>query len=294
MKQPTICIIMPYFGRWPFWMPYFLESCRANPDIDWVLHSDCGPLEDCPPNVRLVSVSYQDYCRRVADALHIDFRPAHPYKLCDIRPAIGLVHAEELAAHDFWGYGDLDLVYGDLRAYFTAERLARFDLFSTHARRVSGHLCLMRNTEEMRTAFMRVKDWQLKLGNPEHLAFDERAFSKVFIRHKNSLALVRKIAALFDPWLKKAELVEAYTTPNGKLTWRDGSFNFPETWYWHHGRISNNLDSDSIYPYFHFMVWKKLFETPASGEVASRVLAGGGRLVITRNGFSVESRPPDD
>jgi hypothetical protein len=52
--EPRIRILIPYFGAWPPWMGLFLESCRANPSIDWLLLGDCGPLDaDLPPNVRV-------------------------------------------------------------------------------------------------------------------------------------------------------------------------------------------------------------------------------------------------
>lgn len=282
--NPSICIVIPYFGRWPFWMPCFLESCRANSDIDWLLYSDCGQPEKCPSNVRVVAASYQDYCQRIADTLHIDFQPEQSYKLCDIKPALGLIHAEELTEYDFWGFGDLDLLYSNLRAYFTTERLARFDLFSTHARRISGHLCLIRNTEEMRTAFMRIKHWQFKLESPEHLAFDESAFSKIFLRHKNSPSWVRWLTAQFDPWLRRAEFVEAYTTPNGKIPWANGSRDYPAEWYWQDGKISNSYRDGRIYPYFHFMVWKKNW---LERTLLDEVNSCGRRLIISKNGIDI-------
>ncbi|EXF95355.1 hypothetical protein HK44_026140 [Pseudomonas fluorescens HK44] len=32
MNNPSsrIFFLIPYFGRWPFWMPFFLESCRRS------------------------------------------------------------------------------------------------------------------------------------------------------------------------------------------------------------------------------------------------------------------------
>jgi hypothetical protein len=222
MKVPSVCIVIPYFGCWPFWITYFLESCRRNPDIDWLIYTDCDIPSSCPVNVRMVGISYKAYCDHVSQSLNINFHPQNPYKLCDIKPALGYVHAEALSKYDFWGFGDLDLVYGDLRSYFTSERLAGYDLFSTHSRRISGHLCLIRNTEEMRCAFIRIKGWQHMLSNPEHLAFDESAFSKIFIRHKNAPFFVKWLAAKLDPWLRRAEFIEAYTTPNGKIPWVDG------------------------------------------------------------------------
>ena len=148
------------------------------------LFSDCGTPDDLPDNVQIVPISFVDYCQLVSERLGIPFKPANPYKLCDIKPALGHIHAEHLADVDFWGFSDIDLVYGQLRGYFSEERLARYDLLSTHARRVSGHLCLLRNNERMRQAFMRVPGWQACFEDPEHRAFDEAAFSRLFIRRK--------------------------------------------------------------------------------------------------------------
>lgn len=252
----SICIVIPYFGKWPIWMPYYLETCRFNNTINWVFYTDCGKPENLPPNVKIIDISYTDYCDLVSQKLGLEFHPENPYKLCDIKPLLGYIHADELNGFDFWGFGDIDLVYGDLRAYFNQDRLSRKDLFSTHARRISGHLCLLRNTEEMRTAFQRVPNWKSLIVKPGHVAFDEKAFSKVFLRHKNSPRIVLLLAGLFDPWLRKAEFVEAYTTPNAKLRWIDGTKNFPATWYWNRGVVTNNLNGERTFPYFHFMVWK--------------------------------------
>lgn len=252
----SICIVIPYFGKWPVWMPYYLETCRFNSTIHWVFYTDCGTPEGLSSNVKVIDISYHDYCDLVSKKLGIQFYPENPYKLCDIKPMLGYIHADELQGFDFWGFGDIDLVYGDLRAYFNQSRLARKDLFATHARRISGHLCLIRNTEEMRTAFKRVKTWKSLISKSEHVAFDEKAFSKVFLRHKNSPRIVRFAAGLFDPWLRKAEFVEAYTTPSAKLDWIDGTKKFPATWYWHDGGLTNDINGDRTFPYFHFMVWK--------------------------------------
>jgi len=255
----SICIVIPYFGKWPAWMPYYLESCRFNNTVNWLLYTDCGTPENLPSNVRVVETAYHDYCALVSQRLGIQFYPENPYKLCDIKPLLGYIHADALQGFDFWGFGDIDLVYGDLRAYFNQSRLNRNDLLSTHARRVSGHLCLLRNTEQMRTAFQRVNNWRFLISNPEHVAFDEKAFSKLFLRHKNSPAIVRFAAGLIDPWLRKAEFAEAYTTPNAKLEWIDGTKNFPVRWFWRKGVLANDIDGDRVFPYFHFAVWKTVW-----------------------------------
>lgn len=115
MNRSRICLLIPYFGRWPFWMPFFLRTCKRNADIDWLFFSDCGVPDDLPNNVRIIPISFADYCQLVSERLGISFKPDNPYKLCDIKPALGHIHADHLDGFDFWGFSDIDLIYGDLR-----------------------------------------------------------------------------------------------------------------------------------------------------------------------------------
>lgn len=254
-----IIILIPYFGRWPFWMSAFLASCAENPTIDWLLTGDCGKPENLPCNVSYTEVSFESYKKKIAAALGIPFDPVDAYKLCDIKPMLGKIHEAEISDYDFWAFGDLDLVYGDLRAVYTEPLLAQYDLISNHATRVSGHLCLIRNTDFMREVYRKVPGWQEKITNPQHLAFDEKAFSKLFVKHKNFPLWLRSLTNQLYPLVRRSSFVERYTTPNGYIAWKDGSYNFPREWYWKDGLLWNNLESADrpLYPYFHFLAWKK-------------------------------------
>lgn len=251
-----IIILMPYFGTWPFWIELFIESCKLNPSIDWFFLSDCGRLESFPENVKYKEISFLEYKTLVSEKLAIDFNPDNAYKICDIRPAFGYIHKDLTEGYGFWGFGDLDLVYGDLRKLYTNEYLSKYDFYSNHATRVSGHLSLIRNTDRMREVFKKIPKWKEKFSNKTHLAVDERAFSKLFVKHKNLPELLRYMLRFFYPLSRRSDFVESYTTPNGCIAWRDGSNNFPEKWYWKAGVVSNSLDSD-YYPYYHFAIWKK-------------------------------------
>lgn len=256
-ELPTIAILMPYFGEWPFWIELFIESCRKNPTIDWYFISDCGKLDSFPDNIKYQELNFQEYKDLVSSRLSINFIPDNAYKICDIRPAFGLIHEDLIRDYDFWGFGDLDLVYGDLRTLYSTEYLSKYDLYSNHATRISGHLCLIRNTEKMRNVFRKIPDWKDKFSNQSHMALDEKAFSKLFVKHKNFPSSIRKILRYVYPLSRKSDFVESYTTPNGCIAWRDGSYSFPEKWFWKDGFITNSLDEINYYPYFHFAVWKK-------------------------------------
>lgn len=285
---PSICFVIPYFGRWPFWMPLFLESCRCNPDIDWLLFSDCGEPSNLPANVRIESIDYASYCALVSERLGIAFAPENPYKLCDLKPALGFIHQEQLQGYDFWAFGDLDLIYGQLREYFTAQRLARFDLLSTHARRVSGHLCLLRNNENMRNLFMRMPRWQERLSDQVHHALDEGAFSRLFLWRKNFPEPLFKLVGWFNPLRRRSEFVEAFSTPNGCIPWIDGSSRFPQRWFWLSGRLTNDQDGARQFPYFHFAIWKRGAWAQRSTPVLEtmQTLAERRAWVIDEQGFS--------
>lgn len=285
---PSICFVIPYFGRWPFWMPLFLESCRSNPDIDWLLFSDCGEPEDIPVNVRIEPIDYADYCSMVSKSLGIHFAPQNPYKLCDLKPALGYIHQAELRGYDFWAFGDLDVIYGCLRDYFTAERLARFDFFSTHARRVSGHLCLLRNTEKMRNLFMLMPYWQERLSDQRHHALDEGAFSRLFLWRKNFPKPLFKLVGRFNPLRRRSEFSEAFSTPDGCIAWIDESFSFPRRWFWNGGYLTNDRDEGRQFPYFHFAIWKRgtWAQLPVPELENIKILAKSRTWVIDEQGFS--------
>ena len=250
---PSIRFVIPYFGAWPFWMDFFLQGCRRNPDIDWLFFTDCGIPDQAPANTQFIEMSYADYCALVSERLGIEFYPANPYKLCDIKPALGYIHADHLAGYDFWAFGDIDVVYGDLRRYFTAARLAEKDLFATHVRRISGHLCLLRNTAVMREAFKLIPHWQQRYADEAHQALDEGAFSRLFVRHKNWPEGLRRFVARFNRWAQRSEFIESHSTFS---MLPDGQRVVPDYWFLQKGRLTNSALNGQELPYLHFLVWK--------------------------------------
>lgn len=280
-NPPSILFLIPYFGNWPFWMPFFVESCRHNPDIDWLLIGDCAEIPNLPPNVRHRHISFADYCAFIADRLGFAFAPPSPYKLCDLKPAFGHIHKGDLANYDFWAFGDLDLVYGDLRQYFTTERLSRYTLLATHDRRISGHLTLIRNTEEMCALYRKVPDFAALLANPAHQHFDESAFSRLFIWRKNLPNPLRRFISQFNPLWRNADFSEAYSTPYAARPWTDGSMAFPEYWTWKSGKLTSSKDGAREFPYLHFMSLKKEHwknSPPIQDEIDDLVHSGCWRM----------------
>lgn len=260
MGDARILMIIPYFGAWPCWFSFFIESCKYNPKIDWLFYTDCGEPPDTADNIRFVHCSFADYKRKVSDALGIDFNPESAYKLCDIKPSYGLVHQQETEGYDFWGFGDVDVIYGDLQGYIT-EKMLRANLISFHGHRVAGHLCLLRNNETMRHAFQRCRDWRMIFTDKNNHAFDERQFNALFMRHKNWPEKIRRLVYYPNYLMRTACFTESYSTSFGSVPWIDGSFDFPSQWRWQAGRLTTPDSGGMDFPYLHFLHWKKHWPT---------------------------------
>lgn len=89
----SIAFITCYFGAWPWYFPYFLKSCASNPDIQFFLvtdnDKDCGCI--IPENVVIVKSNLASVKQQFDEKLNITTAIADAYKLCDVKPAYGLV-----------------------------------------------------------------------------------------------------------------------------------------------------------------------------------------------------------
>jgi len=60
----------------------------------------------------------------------------------------------------------------------------------------------------------------------------------------------------FEPKYKVYS-VESYNTPlSPNKRWTDGTFDFPNEWYWKRGVLTNDKDKDRDFLYLHFMHWR--------------------------------------
>ncbi|GAM16241.1 DUF6625 family protein [Mesobacillus selenatarsenatis] len=260
-----ILIIIPYFGEWPSWFNLYIESCKNNPSIDWLFFTDCDEPENKAENIKYHKITFADYKKIVEEKLLINFNPSNSYKLCDLKPALGYIHEEHLAGYDFFGYGDIDLIYGNIKSIYTDELLSKYEVFSTHENFLSGHFALLKNTQKYREYFKRIKNWKEILESNKHVAFDEfyfgvdlagryRILSKILGKQSSIITRLRKLRNSNKRYLFREE----YTTPYTRIPWIDGGVwdNHPTEWYWKNGILTNNINGNRQFLYFHFMNWK--------------------------------------
>ena len=282
-----IIMLMPYFGSWPVWINLYIESCKYNPDINWLFFTDCDEPENKADNVQYRHLSFTQYKKFAAEKLNIHFSAPSPYKMCDLKPAYGFIHEQDIKDYDYFGFGDIDLIYGNIRSFYT-DKVLKHNIITTDNRRVSGHLTLIKNTEQMRNAFRQIKNWKFLLESPEHQHMDEAAFSKVFKPHKNFPSWLQKFLSFFDPYQRSIFFKDQYITPGFKnmhgRPWHDQSFNYPAKWFWDKGKLTNNQDSAREFIYFHFMYWKK------EADWLQHNLSSNEQLFHVHDSFSIDHK----
>lgn len=146
----SIVIIFPYFGILPAQYKMWHASALKNPTVDFMFFTDA----DVKPakNIIVNKMLFSDFQHLAQKAFDFPIVLDRPYKLCEYKQAYGYILQDYIKDYDFWGFGDLDLVYGDIRSFITEEVLTHKFLLGW------GHLTLLHNDEETNKYFMEKVD----------------------------------------------------------------------------------------------------------------------------------------
>lgn len=261
-----IAFLIPYFGQWPEWMDLYLDSIERNRSVDFHFITDCDTSVSNAKNIIFHSTTFEKYVAGAEKILDVSINIPNPYKICDLRPFFGVIHAEIIKDYDFFGWTDVDVLFGDIRSFYTDEILSNFDVLSSHDIRLAGHCALLRNTSEFCEMGYKVYDWKNALLNPEFVGIDEHgmtnALCMTFWDKLSEKLKIPWISSLFK-WRRKQKMrryyfKEQYSTPFIAIPWLDGSVynDQPSEWKYDKGVITNSRDGDRKFMYLHFMNFK--------------------------------------
>ena len=175
----SINLIIPYFGEFPNYFPLFLKSCEFNKTIDWTIITDNRVNYEYPTNVHKIDMSFRELKIRIQSKVQFSISLEEPYKLCDFRPAYGFLFPEIVDGYDYWGYCDVDVIFGDIRKFLTDDILKYPKLFEL------GHFTLIKNNIFYNEMFMRHINNQLYykkvFTNRKSYNFDETFLDRINI-----------------------------------------------------------------------------------------------------------------
>ncbi len=143
-----IGFIVPYFGKLPSYFQVWLDSCKTNATVNWFVFTNDRTEFDYPNNVKVEYVEFEWLKSFIQSKYEFEINLSTPYKLCDYKIAYGEIFQEYLTRFDFWGFCDIDLIWGDIRSFFTDELLKGYDKIG-----VQGHCTIFKNTPEVNAIY---------------------------------------------------------------------------------------------------------------------------------------------
>jgi len=281
--QKQIALIIPYFGVLPTHFPYFSESVSHSPSIDVLLFTDVRIEHPVPSNIKVYPHTLSEFNRTASRLLSIPVTISSPYKLCDFKPTYGMLFHEYIRDYEFWAFGDIDLVYGDL-AHFLTPLMRENDIVSCRKGWVSGSFCLLRNCVKVNSAYTCSATWQETLASPDYQHFDELGghFYCEVLRGMDLRQLNCKVDSFTHVVKRMAE--------NGSLrcAFEDlacEQLDWGESLVYDKGHLAKSRDGSEVM-YVHSVIMKRrFFETP-------RTTVAPQRFYIRKTGIYTERPGP--
>lgn len=260
-------LILPYFGPFHDYFPFWLHSCGENRGTDWLVITDNPQPDMLPENVRWEQMTFEQLKAEFQKKFDFKLCLDYPYKLCDYKVYFGYLFESYLKDYDFWGYCDCDVIFGDLDRFLPESLFEQYDKIMG-----LGHLCFVRNTPQINTLFMKYDTYKIALTTPVIYGQDETitgyhlGFAGELMDQGYRFYPGRLLPADIDfrryPFyvITSPEIPCVFTYEKGKLyqlTMRAGKIQQTERMYLHlqkrKMRVSEKLETDA------FMVYPNVF-----------------------------------
>ena len=187
------------FFTLPVSWPYWLASARCNSAIaDFLIFHEPGlptgffrgPGTELalPANVRAIEVA--NLTSLYQRQLGVSGLRLNPDKVKDFKPCIGHVFETYLSSYSHWAFGDVDVVYGDLRRFLTPKILEHDiitfrtdDLCASMTKTLfAGQLTIFANNAWGRLLYRSAPLWERVANAERYMFFDERAMAAHALR----------------------------------------------------------------------------------------------------------------
>lgn len=178
--------VVPYFGKFPEYFQLWLDSCNYNNEFNWILLTDIDKsIYNVPVNVEFIECTFSNiiniFRNKIDDKISLDTA----YKLCDFRPVYWMLLDYYNITYDFWGYCDVDLIFGRLSYFLKEELFFKYDRIYS-----MGHLSLISSSPITKYAFLldgADYSWKEVFFSNKTFGFDEHhGLNKIWKKNKLS------------------------------------------------------------------------------------------------------------
>ena len=254
----SVLYIIPYFGNFPKIFPLWLNSCKNNPTINWLIFTDDRTDYHYPHNVKVIYTTFDAVKSKIQNIFNYKICLNSPYKLCDYRVCYGEAFNEYIVGYDFWGFCDIDLIWGNIRSILTDDIFEKYDKIG-----YQGHSTLMRNTDYINKLFRKnIFDETIKkyLQSIDSCFTDEDFINRLF-EHYNIPYYSEKTFANLSSLVYNFKLnhIDKYDLKKNK----DFIFSYENGQLYRYSTINKHIYKDN-FMYVHFL--KRHMEVLVTGN----------------------------
>lgn len=258
LTKHKIGILICWYGKFPWYFNFFVHSAKFNPSIDFIIVTDENITIQLPENIKIIKKSFEDTIRLIETKLGCPVTITSAYKLCDFKPAYGLIFEDYLEKYNFWGHGDIDVIFGNIRNFITEHILSENDFISVRRDYITGYFVLFRNTKKMNLLFTESKDYKIVFANNQNYCFDEcNHLHQFIVFNRNNILEINADIESMEHVVKK-NVVEGKIKAHfdflvvegnpGNLKWENGKLFYKEKYEMllYHLIVFKNLKNKSI------------------------------------------------
>lgn len=243
----SIAYVVPYFGKLPDNFPLWLIGCEKNPTVDWLIFTDDHTEYSYPNNVKVTYMTFDDMKNKIQKIFDFPVSMERPYKLCDYKVAYGEIFEEELKEYDFWGYCDLDMMFGNIRHFLNDDIFEKYEKIGDQ-----GHSTLYKNNPEVNARYKEHIDedepYETVFSTDKSFGFDEGPICRIYktlgidYYNRTIYAHLNKYESSF--YLGHLSEADIYKNKRQVFGWKDGVL----TRYYLH---NNDVETEE-FMYIHF------------------------------------------
>ncbi|RDC56214.1 hypothetical protein DU508_11425 [Pedobacter chinensis] len=190
MINKKMILILPYFGSWPKYLDLYLKGCSNNKWLTVLFITNCKTPRNYPPNVKFIKKELHEISSLISERLNIpNYELSSSYKLCDFKPTYGHLFNEHIKNYDYWGFGDIDLIYGSLDSFYFPKIDKDYDVISAREEIVSGSLTFIKNNIYNNLLFKKLENFDLLIKSEAYEGIDETSHVEDMWQGLNKLEL---------------------------------------------------------------------------------------------------------
>ena len=273
----SIVIFIPYFGKLPKFYNTWKVTAFHNPTVQFILFTDDQAVQS-EKNIRVVHMTWKEMVDSIQSRFPFPIALKAPYKICDFRPGFAEMFPSFVEGFDFWGYCDIDLLYGDIRSFITEKVLENHDRVF-----YNGHISLYRNCERMNSLY-RYQEPEYPAVNYEECYSSRRAFYFDEFGGMYTKCLCNNVSVFEDLSIRRDPIIA-----EEKFYWETVNDSNQFLILWEKGRlysIQRGEKKELIYAHF----FRRKFSVPENPENIETIVIAPGEVrfnsAVTEDDFA--------